>query len=586
MSDTTPRVALPLLAAAQAQKHVTHNEALLELDALVAPVILDRGLSTPPSSPSDGDTYLVKATGTAAWTGQDGKLAYAIDGGWRFYAPFEGLTAYVADEAKLIFYNGSAWVDFVSAVPLQNAPMLGINATADATNKLTVASAAVLFNNIGAGVQAKLNKNASGDTASLLYQTNFSGHAEIGLTGDDNFHFKVSPDGSTFYEALILNRNTGSLLLKHVDISSATTLGATHLGRLVRADASGGAFNIALPVSADADDWVIVRKKDSSANRVTLKDNAGNDVAWLTSQHDEAMFAFWDGVWNPVRWNIAPLHQVFTASGTWTKPPLMSRIELFLAGGGGGGGSGRRGAAGSARAGGVGGVAGNILVAKLAAADLGSSCSVTVGAGGAGAVAQTVNDSNGNSGGNGGNTSWTNLAGTLSARGGSGGAGGTAAAATGGSNSGLTAFYGFSQAGSSSVTAAGGSASTSSSGAGSGGAGGGISTADAAQSGGLGGGGSLLCGANLAGGSAGTAGGNGGNGADTSQNSSGALTIVQPGGSGGGGGAGSASAAAGQGGNGGAPCGGGGGGGASANGNNSGAGGDGGRGEARVTTFF
>src|SRR6185312_3131285 len=164
---------------------------------------------------------------------------------------------------------------------------------ADATNKLTVASAAILFNNIGAGVQAKLNKNATGDTASLLYQTNFSGRAEVGLTGDDNFHFKVSPDGSTFYEAVILNRNTGSQLLKHVDTGSATTLGATHLGRLVRADASAGAFNVTLPASADADDWVIVRKKDSTANRVTVKDNAGNDVAWLSSQYDEAMFAFW-----------------------------------------------------------------------------------------------------------------------------------------------------------------------------------------------------------------------------------------------------------------------------------------------------
>ena len=34
MTDTTPRSGLPLLAAAQAQKHVTHNEALLQLDAL------------------------------------------------------------------------------------------------------------------------------------------------------------------------------------------------------------------------------------------------------------------------------------------------------------------------------------------------------------------------------------------------------------------------------------------------------------------------------------------------------------------------------------------------------------------------
>jgi hypothetical protein len=205
MSDTTPRAALPLLAAAQAQKHVTHNEALYQLDALLFARFLDRDLTAPPSSPADGDTYLVKATATGAWTGKDGDIAFAVDGDWRFAAPFAGLSAYVVDETKLIVFTGSAWVDVASILALQNVPLLGVNATADSTNKLSVASAAILFNNIGAGIQAKLNKNASGDTASLLYQTGFSGRAEIGLTGDDNFHFKVSADGSTFVEALFLD---------------------------------------------------------------------------------------------------------------------------------------------------------------------------------------------------------------------------------------------------------------------------------------------------------------------------------------------------------------------------------------------
>jgi len=59
MSNETPRTGLPLLAAAQAQKHVTHNEALLALDALSGLTLLDRDLATPPSVPADGDTYLV-----------------------------------------------------------------------------------------------------------------------------------------------------------------------------------------------------------------------------------------------------------------------------------------------------------------------------------------------------------------------------------------------------------------------------------------------------------------------------------------------------------------------------------------------
>jgi Protein of unknown function (DUF2793) len=164
MIPTTPRSGMPLLAAAQAQKHVTHNEALLQLDALGCARILDRDLTAPPGSPGDGDTYLVHATATGDWTGQDGNIAFALDGGWRFYAPFAGLMAYVVDEAKPIVFDGAAWNDFVSLLSLENLPMLGVNTTADTTNKLAVKSSALLFDNIGNNVQAKLNKNASGDT--------------------------------------------------------------------------------------------------------------------------------------------------------------------------------------------------------------------------------------------------------------------------------------------------------------------------------------------------------------------------------------------------------------------------------------
>jgi len=213
MSSNTPRAQLPLLAAAQAQKHVTHNDALLQLDALIFARFLSRNLSTPPATPADGDTYLVKATATGAWTGQNGQIAYANGGVWRFAAPFTGLTAYVVDEAKLIVFNGTAFVDYASTLALQNVPLVGVNATADATNKFSVSSAALLFNNIGNGVQVKLNKNAVADTASILYQTGFSGRAEIGLTGDDDFHFKVSGDGSTFFEALRVTKSSGLVTL-------------------------------------------------------------------------------------------------------------------------------------------------------------------------------------------------------------------------------------------------------------------------------------------------------------------------------------------------------------------------------------
>ena len=59
MSDATTHLLLPYILAAQAQKHVTHNEALRLLDGLVQLSVLDRDLTAPPGSPADGDRYIV-----------------------------------------------------------------------------------------------------------------------------------------------------------------------------------------------------------------------------------------------------------------------------------------------------------------------------------------------------------------------------------------------------------------------------------------------------------------------------------------------------------------------------------------------
>jgi hypothetical protein len=141
----TPRFGLPFIAQGQAQKEVTHNDALIQLDALVDLFILDRNLAAPPGSPVDGDTYLVAASPTGAWAGQAGKLAYSVDGAWRFYSPLKGLIAYVADEQAILIYTGSSWVDWGTLLSFQNLPMLGVNTTADTTNKLAAKTNAVLF---------------------------------------------------------------------------------------------------------------------------------------------------------------------------------------------------------------------------------------------------------------------------------------------------------------------------------------------------------------------------------------------------------------------------------------------------------
>jgi len=132
-----------------------------------------------------------------------------------FHAPTEGWLAFVQDESTFLFFDGTSWQNLSAAITaLQNLLKLGINTTADDTNRLAVKSDAVLFSHDdvtpGTGdVRFKVNKAGATNTASLLFQDNFSGRAEMGLIGDDDFALKVSPDGNVWRNGLILDRNTG-----------------------------------------------------------------------------------------------------------------------------------------------------------------------------------------------------------------------------------------------------------------------------------------------------------------------------------------------------------------------------------------
>lgn len=105
----TPRFALPLLAVAQAQKEVTHNEALTLLDALVHAAVEAGPLAAPPLDPAEGQCWIVGAAPTGAWAGQENAFAIRTGGGWRFAPPRGGMRATrLADGAQLRF-DGSAW---------------------------------------------------------------------------------------------------------------------------------------------------------------------------------------------------------------------------------------------------------------------------------------------------------------------------------------------------------------------------------------------------------------------------------------------------------------------------------------------
>lgn len=108
MSDHTPRLALPYLHVAQAQKEVTHNEALQRLDMCVQPVVEDM-LASPPASPSDGACWLVSLSPVGAWSGHAGAIAQWTQGGWRYVEPFDGLQVWQRATGLMLRHNGGNW---------------------------------------------------------------------------------------------------------------------------------------------------------------------------------------------------------------------------------------------------------------------------------------------------------------------------------------------------------------------------------------------------------------------------------------------------------------------------------------------
>ena len=362
MSDITTHLLLPYILASQAQKHVTHNEALRLLDAMVQLSVLDRTRTTPPASPADGDRHIVASGATGLWTGWDLNVAFWVDGVWMRLVPRPGWLAWIAAEQAFVVWNGSAWdpvgepvdvsdavfslvndadptkkalfslsgittgttrtftlpntsselailagtqtfsgnktftgtltasgtvtvsataatigtatttstygmgtgattigvtktvnlgtggasgsttvvnigsatagaggttvvntptVTFANAVtqvgmPQANltAQLLGLGgATADSTNRVSVNTPALLLNNAGAGIEATVNKAAAGNDAAFAFKTGFSARALIGLLGNDDFSFKVSPDGSGFFDAIRIDRTNGQVEL-------------------------------------------------------------------------------------------------------------------------------------------------------------------------------------------------------------------------------------------------------------------------------------------------------------------------------------------------------------------------------------
>ena len=278
---------MPYLLPNQAQKHVTHNEAIRRLDALVQLAVSGRELSAPPEAPEEGDCWLVPASATGDWAGQADAVAAWQDGAWAFIASQTGWRVWVVNEAALLVWTGTGWEDAVPAPDqLQNMTRLGVGTTADATNpfaaKLNKALWTAKYDDEGGDgdLRYTLNKEAPGKTLSLLMQTDWSGRAEIGLTGDDDLRMKVSADGAAWKDALVADRSTGAVSFPQ---GQAHALSGLALNDLVFTSGGDGTISI----------WRVNATHAQSPHSATIAAITGDTIT-LTAP-DAGQFGAWTG---------------------------------------------------------------------------------------------------------------------------------------------------------------------------------------------------------------------------------------------------------------------------------------------------
>ena len=214
MADTSNSLSLPFIQPSQAQKHVTHNEALQILDVLTQLAVTSDEISTPPVSPSDGARYIVGVAGTGDWNGHDGEIAVFDSGNWRFFVPRAGWRAFVLNRETLVAFDGTDWID-LDTDELQDVVRFGLGMETPAGTpfaaKLNSSLWTALYQADGGDgdLVQTLNRETQNNDAGFVFQTDFGSRAIFGLFGSSNVRLAVSPDGTTFFDGFDVEPSSG-----------------------------------------------------------------------------------------------------------------------------------------------------------------------------------------------------------------------------------------------------------------------------------------------------------------------------------------------------------------------------------------
>lgn len=183
----TQRCGLPLLQPAQAQKHVTINEALMRLDGLVNLVLQSAATAAPPAAVTDGVCFAVPANGSGAWAGKGGQIAIGTNGGWAFAAAQTGQRAWIADQGCHAVWDGKVWVAGAQTLGLFGGAMIAGMAEGEVEVKagtITVTDVVIPPNVMVIGATARVVETIPGSATSWQL-----GHASLSGVSNPQLRF-------------------------------------------------------------------------------------------------------------------------------------------------------------------------------------------------------------------------------------------------------------------------------------------------------------------------------------------------------------------------------------------------------------
>jgi Protein of unknown function (DUF2793)/Chaperone of endosialidase len=268
MADDSTNLGIKFLQASQADKHVAVNEAFDLLDVLVGQSVKGFGTNQAPTSNQEGDAFVIGTNPSQAWTGKASQMAVWKLGAWQFLQPRRGWQVREIDaNFATKIYTGTDWqaLDLIGASASKLTSIgLGTDASvatpfAAVLNQASWTARGIVQGGTG-DLRIYAGKSTSSQTVSTVFQTGFSGRAEVGLCGDDLYSIRVSANGSTWRTAFSIDPITakasfpvGTVIVDGVEIgrggsgiASNTSIGASALSANVSGAETTALGNFAL----------------------------------------------------------------------------------------------------------------------------------------------------------------------------------------------------------------------------------------------------------------------------------------------------------------------------------------------------